>query len=188
MAWWTEGLLLGPRENYNTDVWIFFLVLFFPLIADASCGTHRIDFYNSLLSKNRLDEALAQVLDDLGLTESDRARFQLNSSNDPDITQVPIPLLKSGKSAACQYIANAHTHTADTRQSREILRAYHSAWEAPASGWVGCSVQGQDLSQPAAAGRRAQECLGEAAIGTWVAAQEIRAFLSQIPVSDSQRL
>jgi len=167
------------------------IILLLPVFSYASCGTHRLAYYASLLRQDRFDAAFNLVMKDLGATPEDRQAISLETTaavrehSDYALSRQD---LQESKSVACQRAANILSKVREKRRVNKTLHQYHNEWEAASTRWSGCNVDGKDLTDPAVAAPLSMQCLQAAGFSTYVTAREIRALLFQSHAADVPRL
>jgi hypothetical protein len=172
-------------------LWRFAVLWLCPTLAVASCGTHRIQYYDLLIRESRYSEALRLVLNDLNAGAAEKHAFKILAVPD-DSGEEPLFIspstLQAGKSAACQRAAAVLTRVRERKKDREQLNAYHRDWIASRNGWAGCEVTGKKLDQPEEAAATAYQCLEDPSLETHQAALEIRVLLAKAAAGDVRRL
>ena len=167
------------------------IFLFCPAFATASCGTHRLQYYDLLIHQSRYSQALHLVLSDLNASAAEEHAFKIAAVSDDDPNEplsISPAVLQSGKAATCQQAAGALAHMRARKKDRAELIAYHQEWEASRKGWASCNTEGKKLNQPEEAAAVAYQCLEDPQLETHQAAIEIRALLARAAAGDSPRL
>jgi hypothetical protein len=166
-------------------LWAVLVMLLIPPAVQASCGSHLLPRYAKLVEQNRYDDALQLILDDLLATDAEKKKFRIipdSSGSEAELSISPATL-QSGKSSACQKVMASLQRARDRAKDIEQMKSYHEDWEVSESGWMGCPIEGIEVSKPDVAATRALECLGT--IGAHGAAQEIHVVVSELDAGDS---
>jgi hypothetical protein len=171
--------------------WRCVILLLCPTLAAASCGTHRLQYYDLLIHENRYSKALRLVLTDLDASPAEQRAFKIQAIADDEgenSFSISPATLQTGKSAACQQAIGALVNARDRRKDREKLAAYHQDWIAARTGWTGCEIDGKKLDQPEEAAKTAYQCLEDPSLEAHQAALEIHVLLAKASAGDVHRL